>query len=168
MSPRFNQSRMCYVCFFRFAVTAACRYINRLFLKVVLLLSFRKFFAFWITSFAQNNLSFNSFSSFNLKNLCKTSPPRCQTPQLFFAFASRPHYFITFIVLANIVKSPYFNPCIPPSLIINLEQTPLSYFCRKVYVQFQRHKQCPIKGVDDKKQITGAFAVTFKGKFLPI
>ena len=33
---------------------------------------------------------------------------------------------------------------------------------------FRDTKNVPIKGVDDKKQITGAFAVTFKGKFLPI
>ena len=62
-------------------------------------------------------------------------------------------------------KKSLFQPLYIPSLIVNLEQTPLSYFRRKVYVQFQRHKKCPIKGVDDKKQITGAFDVTFKGKF---
>ena len=33
---------------------------------------------------------------------------------------------------------------------------------------FRDTKNVPIKGVDDKKQITGAFDVTFKGKFLPI
>ena len=56
---------------------------------------------------------------------------------------------------------------IPPSLILNLDQTPLKY------VPISRETMAPrgskavtIEGGNDKKMITGTFAITFSGKFL--
>jgi len=58
---------------------------------------------------------------------------------------------------------------IPPQLIINLDQTPLSYVSPGKYTfSFRGSKNVPIKGVDDKRQITGTFAVTLNGTFLPV
>ena len=56
---------------------------------------------------------------------------------------------------------------IPPSLILNLDQTPLKY------VPISRETVAPrgstavtTEGSNDKKMITGTFAITFSGKFL--
>ena len=58
---------------------------------------------------------------------------------------------------------------IPPSLIINIDQTPLSYVnTRKYTFSFKGAKNIPIKDVDDKRQITATFAVSCTGEFLPI
>ena len=58
---------------------------------------------------------------------------------------------------------------IPTSLVINLDQTPLSYVSPGKYTfSFKGAKNVPIRGVDDKRQITGTFAVTLTGKFLPV
>jgi len=58
---------------------------------------------------------------------------------------------------------------IPASLIVNLDQTPLSYVSPGKYTfSFKGSKNVPINGVDDKRQITGTFAVTLDGKFLPV
>ena len=58
---------------------------------------------------------------------------------------------------------------IPPSLIINIEQTPLSYVnTRKYTFSFKGAKNIPIKGVDDKCQITATFAVSCTGVSLSI
>ena len=58
---------------------------------------------------------------------------------------------------------------IPTSLVINLDQTPLSYVSLGKYTfSFKGAKNVPIRGVDDKKQITGTFAVTLTGNFLPM
>ena len=58
---------------------------------------------------------------------------------------------------------------IPTSLVINLDQTPLSYVSPGKYTfSFKGAKNVPIRGVDDKRQITGTFAVTLTGKFLPM
>ena len=57
---------------------------------------------------------------------------------------------------------------IPPSLIIKIDQTPLSYVNTGKYTfSFQGAKNI-IKGVDDKRQITTTFAVSCIGEFLPI
>ena len=57
---------------------------------------------------------------------------------------------------------------IPTSLVINLDQTPLSYVSPGKYTfSFKGAKNVPIRGVDGKRQITGTFAVTLTGKFLP-
>ena len=61
------------------------------------------------------------------------------------------------------------NHDIPLDLVLNLDQTPLSYvspgkctFCLK------RTTTVPIKGVNDKRQITATFTVSASGVFLPI
>ena len=52
------------------------------------------------------------------------------------------------------------------SLVLNLDQTPLSYASPGKYTfSFKGAKNVPIKGVDDKRQITGTFAVSY-GKIL--
>ena len=58
---------------------------------------------------------------------------------------------------------------IPAPLAVNLDQTPVSYVPLGKYTfSFKGAKNVPIKGVDDKKQITATFAVSLSGKFLPI
>ena len=54
-------------------------------------------------------------------------------------------------------------------LVLNLDQTPLSYVSPGKYTfDFRGSKTVPIKGVDDKRQITATFTVTASGSFLPI
>ena len=58
---------------------------------------------------------------------------------------------------------------IPDSLVLNIDQTPLSYISPGKYTfSFKGSKNVPIKGVDDKRQITATFAVSSTGSFLPI
>ena len=58
---------------------------------------------------------------------------------------------------------------IPAPLVIDLDQTPLSYvFPGKYTFSFKSAKNVLIKGVDDKGQIAATFAVPLTGKFLPI
>ena len=50
-----------------------------------------------------------------------------------------------------------------------MDQTPLSYVSPGKYTfDFKGSKTVPIKGVDDKRQITATFTVTASGSFLPI
>lgn len=58
---------------------------------------------------------------------------------------------------------------IPKDLILNLDQTPLSYVSPGKYT-FNPigAKTVPIKGIDDKRQITATFSVSMTGTFLPI
>ena len=52
---------------------------------------------------------------------------------------------------------------------MNLDQTPLSYVSPRKYTFHQKIcANVPIKGLDDKRQITGTFAVSLSGQFLPI
>ena len=54
---------------------------------------------------------------------------------------------------------------IPTSLLVKLDQTPLRYVSPGKYTfSFRGAKDVPIKKVDDKRQITGTFAVNFPGK----
>ena len=58
---------------------------------------------------------------------------------------------------------------VPPFLILNIDQTPLSYATTGKYTfNFKGAKNVPIKGVDDKRQITATFAVSCVGDFLPM
>ena len=58
---------------------------------------------------------------------------------------------------------------IPRDLIINLDQTPLGYVSPGKYTFCMRGSEnVPIKGMDDKRQITATFAVSATGEFLPI
>lgn len=58
---------------------------------------------------------------------------------------------------------------IPASLVINLDQTPLSYVSPGKYTfHFKGSKHVPVKGVDDKRQITATFGASAEGNFLPM
>ena len=58
---------------------------------------------------------------------------------------------------------------IPAPLVVNLNQTPLYYVSPGKYTfSFKDAKYVPVKGVDDKRQITATFAGSLIGKFLPI
>ena len=58
---------------------------------------------------------------------------------------------------------------IPPEMILNLDQTPLAYVSPGKFTFAQAGSTTvPIKGVDDKRQITATFAVSASGDFLPI
>ena len=60
-----------------------------------------------------------------------------------------------------------YNHDIPADLAINLDQTPLSYVSPGKYTfNFKGAKNVPIKGVDDKRQITATFAISAAGDFL--
>ena len=58
---------------------------------------------------------------------------------------------------------------IPKDLILNLDQTPLSYVSPGKYTFNPKGaKTVPIKGVHDKRQITATFSISMTGSFLPI
>ena len=58
---------------------------------------------------------------------------------------------------------------IPLDLVLNLDQTPLSYVSPGKYTFCMKGSTTvPIKGVDDKRQITATFTVSASGVFLPI
>ena len=62
-----------------------------------------------------------------------------------------------------------FNHDIPADLLINLDQTPLSYVSPGKYTfNSKGAKNVPLKGVDDKRQITAIFSISATGEFLPI
>ena len=61
------------------------------------------------------------------------------------------------------------NHDIPLDLVLNLDQTPLSYVSPGKYTFFLKGTTTvPIKGVDGKRQITATFTVSASGVFLPI
>ena len=54
-------------------------------------------------------------------------------------------------------------------LIVNLDQTSLPYVSPGKYTfDVKGVKTVPIKGIDDKLQITATFAISMSGEFLPI
>ena len=58
---------------------------------------------------------------------------------------------------------------VPSALVLNLDQTPLSYVSPGKYTFSSKgSKNVPIKGLDDKRQITATFVVSATGSFLPI
>ena len=58
---------------------------------------------------------------------------------------------------------------VPPELIINIDQTPLPFVLISKYTMNKRgEKSVPILGSADYRQITGTFAVSMSGTFLPI
>ena len=58
---------------------------------------------------------------------------------------------------------------IPPSLVINLDQTPLSYVTNENYTFAELGSNTvPIASSDDKRAITGTFACSAEGHFLPL
>ena len=55
------------------------------------------------------------------------------------------------------------------NLVINLDQTPLSYVSPGKYTfNAKGANNVPIKGIDDKRQITATFAASAVGEFLPM
>ena len=67
------------------------------------------------------------------------------------------------------ISGVIFEHDIPKELIINLEQTPLSYISPGKYTfDVKGVKTVPIKGIDDKREITVTFAISMSGEFLPI
>ena len=58
---------------------------------------------------------------------------------------------------------------IPPSLIINFDQTPLKYAqISSKRMEKEGTKNVPIFGIDDKRSITATFSITMENKFLPM
>lgn len=58
---------------------------------------------------------------------------------------------------------------VPPELVFNLDQTPLSNVSPGKYTfDFQGAKNVPIKRVDDKRQINATFCVNSVGEFFPM
>ena len=58
---------------------------------------------------------------------------------------------------------------VPSALVLNLDQTPLSYVSPGKYTFSSKGlKNVPIKGLDDKRQITATFVVSASCSFLPI
>ena len=58
---------------------------------------------------------------------------------------------------------------IPCSLILNLDQTPLKFVPVSQETMAPRSSTAvKIEGINNKRMITGTFAITFSGKFLPI
>ena len=56
---------------------------------------------------------------------------------------------------------------IPPSLIVSIDQTPLLHDnTRKYKFICKGAKNIPLKGVDDKCQITATFVVSYTGEFV--
>ena len=67
------------------------------------------------------------------------------------------------------ISGVIFEHDIPKELIINLDQTPLSYVSPGKYTfDVKGVKTVPIKGIDGKRQITATFAISMSGEFLPI
>ena len=62
-----------------------------------------------------------------------------------------------------------FEHDIPKEVIINLDQTPISYVSPgKCTFDVESVETVSIKGIDDKRQITATFAISMSGEFLPI
>ena len=58
---------------------------------------------------------------------------------------------------------------IPPSLIINFNQTPLKYVqISSNTMEKKGTKNVPIFGIDDKRSMTATFSITMENKFLPM
>ena len=67
------------------------------------------------------------------------------------------------------ISGAIFYHDIPKELIVNLVQTPLSYVSPGKYTfDVQDVKTFPIKGIDDKRQMTATFAISMSGEFLHI
>ena len=58
---------------------------------------------------------------------------------------------------------------VPPALVLNLDQTTHSYVSLGKYTSSSKgSKNVPIKGLDDKRQITATFVISATGFFLSI
>ena len=101
----------------------------------------------------------NTLKSMSMVKLRGTTA-KCKIPELLYEETK-------FTFQRNIsTKVREFN--IPPSLVINLDQTPLSYVtCEKYTFEALGSKTVPIASSDDKRAITGTFACSADGRFLP-
>ena len=67
------------------------------------------------------------------------------------------------------IAQAVYDHKIPKRLVFNLDQTPLNYISPGKYSFAPGgSKHVPIKGVDDKRQITATFAVNAAGEFFPM
>ena len=58
---------------------------------------------------------------------------------------------------------------IPESMVFNQDQTPLKYIpCGNTTLAHKSSGTVPIKGISDKRMITGTFTISLDGKFLPM
>ena len=58
---------------------------------------------------------------------------------------------------------------VPEDVILNLDQTPLSYVCSASHTLHEKGaKSVPLLGKDQKKQIIGTFTITMSGLFFPM
>ena len=72
-------------------------------------------------------------------------------------------------ILQRELSSVTLDHDISSELVLNLDQTPLSYVSPGKYPFFiEEVKNVPIKGLNDKKQLTATFVVTATGFSLPI
>ena len=72
-------------------------------------------------------------------------------------------------IFQGAILTVVYNHDIPSDLVINLDQTLLSYISPGKYTfNFKGAENVPIKGVDDKRGITATFAISATGKFLPM
>ena len=76
--------------------------------------------------------------------------------------------FLEKFIFQRAISTVLYNHDIPADLVINLDQTPLSYVSPGKYTFiFKGAKNVLIKSVDDKRQVTATFAISATGEFLP-
>ena len=81
---------------------------------------------------------------------------------------SKQFFFEEKLTYQKKISGAIFYHDIPKQLIVNLDQTPLSYVSPGKYTfDVKDVKTVPIKGIDDKRQITATFAISMSGEFLP-
>ena len=67
------------------------------------------------------------------------------------------------------IKTAHTNHSVPDELILNFDQTPLSYISvGKHTLEVRGTKTVPVAGKGDKRQITGTFTISKAGDFLPM
>ena len=65
------------------------------------------------------------------------------------------------------ISGTIFHHDIPKELMVNLDQTGLSYIRPGKYTfDVKGVKTVPIKGIDDKRQITAKFAISSHSRYL--
>ena len=103
----------------------------------------------WKASFKNNG---------NSQNLKKTGRPNLFSDELLKKFSFQRK-------ISNVI----LDHDVPSALVLNLDQTPLSYVSPGKYTFSSKgSKSVPIKGLDDKRQITAIFVVSATGSFLLI
>ena len=73
------------------------------------------------------------------------------------------------LIFLKKISGAIFYHDIPKELIVNLDQAPLSYVSPGKYTfDIKDVRTVPIKGIDDKRQITATFSILMSREFLPI